>query len=241
MWRRAPGGQSEATSAVYTRVTMPRGRPRAMRAPAVSFLSALAVVMGKRITLTKKQIASEAGETLLRLLVEFTADGELSLGEIDRLRSWLKANTAAAESIAAIDWLSGIVEDILVDGRVTQDERVELVLAIERVLPKDERLQAQSRRGKAERVSRDAEPSTRPARSRPERGDWTEDPATERQLDYIRALGGRTRGIGTKGEASDLIDSLLESAASVSNRQMMVLRFWDRVDIASGGRQAVSE
>lgn len=40
---------------------------------------------------------------------------------------------------------------------------------------------------------------------------WRNDPATQKQLDKIGTLGGETMGITTKGQASDLIDSLIPS------------------------------
>ena len=44
----------------------------------------------------------------------------------------------------------------------------------------------------------------------------------------------------TKGQASDLITAKLDTR-DVSNRQMMVLRFWDQVKLVSLGRLEVSE
>lgn len=43
----------------------------------------------------------------------------------------------------------------------------------------------------------------------PSRGDWDHHPATERQLRYIKVLGGDPSGVGSKREASDLINRLL--------------------------------
>ena len=43
----------------------------------------------------------------------------------------------------------------------------------------------------------------------PPQGDWDHHPATERQLRYIKALGGDPSGVGSKREASDLINRLL--------------------------------
>lgn len=43
----------------------------------------------------------------------------------------------------------------------------------------------------------------------PPRGDWDHHPATERQLRYIKVLGGDSSGVSSKREASDLINRLL--------------------------------
>lgn len=182
--------------------------------------------MAKRITLTKAQAASQAGAALLSLLVEVTSDGELSLGEVNQLKAWLEQNGDAAD-VPAIAWLRELIGDILSDGRVTQDERVDLILAIERVMPKDHRLLATGRRRAAEALTE--EPEEPP------------EPATEPQCRYILALGGVVPDGLTKESASDLIDSLLSTGRSVSNRQMMVLRFWNRLDVREGGKRGVSE
>ena len=37
---------------------------------------------------------------------------------------------------------------------------------------------------------------------------WRDEPVSEKQLGYIKHLGGNTTGIATKGQASELIESL---------------------------------
>lgn len=73
------------------------------------------------------------------------------------------------------------------------------------------------------------------------RGEWIKNPATAAQLKYLRALGIQGGDNLTKGEASDMIDSAVNSSRSVSNRQMMVLRFWNKIAVAKQGRNRVSE
>lgn len=76
------------------------------------------------------------------------------------------------------------------------------------------------------------------------RSTYSEDrsgPATEAQLRYLEDLGVNFKFGITKREASKLIDEALNSSLSVSNRQMMVLRFFGKVDLAKKGRHAVSE
>lgn len=187
--------------------------------------------MAPRVSLTKAQLATEAGTSLLHLLTGFTSDGELSLGEIDNLKSWLTANKDAT-SLPAAAWLAELVETILQDGRVTPDERLELLLGIEKVLPKNERLLAQDRRKDAEAAVVAKEPVNRaiPVRDR----------ATERQLAYLRILGIDITPDLTKDAASSLIDEFKDRYGDTTRRQLMVCRFWNRMDVAEGGKASVS-
>lgn len=182
--------------------------------------------------MTKAQLASESGSALLEVLERITSDGELSLGEIGALRSWLEER-GEDSSVPAIAWLGELTEGVLRDGRVTQSERVDLILGIERVMPKPARLGAQARRARANQIG--AGSTAPPLRS------TSVDSATPAQLRYLAALGGTPTTTLTKAEASAEIDRRLCSAASVSNRQMMVLRFWNRLDVADRGRSGVSE
>lgn len=178
-----------------------------------------------RVSLTKKQLATAAGQALLGLLTNITRDGDLSAAEVEHLRAWLAENGTAVD-VPAIAWLSELVQAALADGKVTADERAEMLLAFDRVLPPEERIIAKMRRNSA----------PKPARAR------KEPRATERQLDYMRVLGiAFDEAKITKEEASDLISAKLGTAESVSNRQLMVLRFWNRLDLVGGGKRGVSE
>ena len=99
-----------------------------------------------RVTLTKSQAASAVGTSLLKLLGDITEDGEVSLGEIDALRGWLHEHDSHGAEIRGISWLRELVEDIVADGVVTSGERIELLLGIERLMPKDQRELAQEPR-----------------------------------------------------------------------------------------------
>jgi hypothetical protein len=186
-----------------------------------------------RVSLTSKQLSNQLGKQLLHLLCTVTQDGELSLGEIEQLRSMLKA-TEADIDVPAIPWLRELIEACLADGKVTREERLELLMAFERVLPMEERILAKSRRRNAS-AHDEAAPEARSSR-------WEDDPASDRQIAYLGALGIDVEEGLTKGRASELITACVDQGSTtVSNRQMMVLRFWDRVDIAKGGRGAVSD
>lgn len=103
-----------------------------------------------RISLTKKQRESEIGAELLSLCQTATADGSLSPEEIVALRDWLDDNKDA--DLPAISHLTGVVHTIIADRRVTLEERRELFIAIEAVLPADIRgISKNARRTREER------------------------------------------------------------------------------------------
>lgn len=179
-----------------------------------------------RVSLSKKQLTTEAGQSLLSLLAEVTQDGSLSDAEVHKLRDWLEANRECAD-VPAIAWLRELLQAVLADGKVTPDERWDLLLAFDKVFPPEERVLAKLRRKNAPR----------------EATAWTDQHATSKQVAYLQVLGVKFDASRiTKAEASDLIDKAkdrLENAPS--NRQMMVLRFWDQVALAEEGKGSVSE
>jgi len=182
-----------------------------------------------RITMTAAQRASAAGAELLVLLVDITRDGELTEEEVARLGHWLVDNEEATR-LPAVGFLRDIVTRVVDDCRLDADEVLDLACAIERVLPKEQRLFAKDRRERAEDA---AAALGRAAGNR--------ELATPPQLKYLRALGVVPPEGMTKEQASDTLDRLLRSRASVSNRQMMVLRFWNHLTVAERGRYGVSE
>ena len=190
-----------------------------------------------RVTLTKAHLSHDAGRELLDRLVEITHDGELTIAEIKGLQAWLEAQRKA-DTVPAIAFLFEVVNEILADGQISREERVDLVLAIERALPKEQRIVAQQRRQEVESL-------TGASRSNdPDSGIGAAPvvyPATDPQLRYIAALGGTVPADCTIDQASRIIEGLLSSSDSVTRRQRMVLRFWDRVELAKQGRAAVSD
>lgn len=177
-------------------------------------------VKPKRVTLTKAQVQSELGQKLIKILTEFTGDGLVTDVEAKSLLAWISEHDDG--SIYSITRLKELLSVVLEDGKLDSTEEVELFQMIKRIIPMEAResiLQARANAAPA----------------------WAFDPATERQLDYIAALGGtREKGL-TKGRASQIIDELLAKPRPPSNRQMMVLRFWDRLDLASGTVDSVGE
>jgi hypothetical protein len=105
-----------------------------------------------RISLTRTQRTSQIGAELLSLCQTVTADGSLNDEEVSSLREWLTAH--AASDLPAIRFLAPIVERILADGVVNTEERRELYLAVEKVLPPDARGLARAARMASEWTGR---------------------------------------------------------------------------------------
>ncbi len=95
-------------------------------------------VAGGRITLSKAQRNTPAGQELLALLTELSADGQVAREEMERLRAWLEVERGV--DFAACGFLYDVVDAISSDGVISDEELDSLALAIERVLPPEVRL-----------------------------------------------------------------------------------------------------
>ena len=203
---------------------------------------------GRRLSLTKKQLQQESGEALLSLLTEVVSDGKISEDEVRRLRDWIKA--APPSELPAVGFLQEAIDEVIADGVISDADRLDIHLAIERVLPVTERaISKEVREGASEaeappKITRDdlrqlALDSEKPepaVRSR----SWREDSVTKPQRDFIRSLGGSVTPEMSKGKASDLIEELLGNKP-ISPRQQMVMRFWGRERQAGEGPREISE
>lgn len=218
----------------------------------------------QRITLTKAAQGTTLGLQLIDILTRLLADGALQDSEVAELRAWAAA--AKATELPSLACLRETVETILADGIITQEERIELVTLMLRILPAEDRaavksqveavqeadaagLREEADRAKAEaKAAREEAARARKAASEERakqreahwRRPWQEHAATGAQIDYLKALGFVPPPGMTKGEASAKIDDLLNSSSGVSNRQKMVLRFWSCEHIAEHGKREVS-
>lgn len=102
----------------------------------------------QRVSLTKKQLQEGVGAELFSLCQAVAADGQLSREEILELSSWLADNRDA--ELPGITFLAETLERIVADGRVSQAEQRELLVAIERVLPSETRKAAKGARRQVE-------------------------------------------------------------------------------------------
>jgi hypothetical protein len=132
----------------------------------------------RRLSITKLQRRTAAGAELISLCQTITEDGRLADEEIAALHEWVEDNSSS--DLPAREFLLTTVRRIIEDGKVTEDERVELFRAIEIVLPPDIRelvhgnrrstevAAAASARARADaerQLQRDAKQRERPVRS----------------------------------------------------------------------------
>jgi hypothetical protein len=107
---------------------------------------------------------------------------------------------------------------VCADGKITDEEIFEIQLGIERVLPKEYRTQIAEARKTA----------------------YNSQPASANQLDAIEGITHQ-RPVGlSRREASEMLDGLFTDPPA-SNRQIMFLRFWNRMDLTTKPRREISE
>ena len=87
-----------------------------------------------RVYLTGTELKTKSGIELLEICQQITADGDLQLEEIIKLRKWLRHNSESG--LPGAKYLHNIMERIAADKHITTDEKQELHLAIESVIPK---------------------------------------------------------------------------------------------------------
>jgi hypothetical protein len=172
----------------------------------------------QRVSLTKSQLATPIGNEFLNLLSDIGKDGVLEYEELERLTEFLNNNHECG--IPGVKYLFDLMIRVCEDQELTSEEFLEIQLGIEKVLPPA--IRTEITRSRLALL-----PEAFP------------DPATERQLDYIRILG-RTPPEGlTKIAASELISQLKQNPPA-SPRQIMFLRFWGRVDLIKLSRDEIS-
>ncbi|MEE1922883.1 HIRAN domain-containing protein [Pseudomonas sp. 148P] len=91
----------------------------------------------RRISLTKKQLQTEAGMELLSICESVTADGMIADEEIHAINLWLIRNPDT--DFPAAHFLKEILSKSPSDQSATEEERAEIAKAIETVLPPTQR------------------------------------------------------------------------------------------------------
>ena len=148
-----------------------------------------------RVFLTGPELATTKGAELLQLCLRITADGRLDLDEVKLLRRWLRENRND-DSAAAIEYLADIMERVTADGVVDKDEQLELILALEKVIPVAQRAPAQAARKKRQAARREREKERKRQereRQKLERGQEKEEEI--RQARRIRHLYTKVAGV----------------------------------------------
>lgn len=203
----------------------------------------------RRLSLTKKQLQREDAESLLTLLADSVADGHISENEVERLKEWL--TKMHSSDLPAVGFLREAIEQAIADGSLSDSDRLDIHLAIERVLPVTNRALSKEARKSADTAAKPAPKITRQDLTRM-RADidmrqpvdravsWRDNVVTEAQRGFLKSLGGTVKPGMTRGEASDLIDALLNNKP-ISSRQQMVMRFWGRERQPSEGPREISD
>lgn len=228
-WRGKPSGQEQKCSKAEKEV--PGAKTHSGTKPAAqksTIRYSCFVAKRTRITLTKSESDSATGKQLLNQIFAMCHDGQLDLIEVEELHIFLRRDTS---TIAAIAFLRAITREIVADGAIDDSEAYRLKRAFERVVPKDVR----------GIVATHLEDIGLPANDEEEAAPaWTHHEATAKQIEYIRNLGGTVLPKMTKGQASRLIDELLERRPATP-RQVMLLRFFGRTDVAQSSKDEAGE
>jgi hypothetical protein len=154
-------------------------------------------------------------------------DGELVIEEVESFYMFLRS---CESTIAAVEFLRSITREIVADGSVHPMESYRLKQAFERVVPKEAR-------GVVSTHLEDI--GLPPPWDREEDPPWRHAGATAAQIEFIVNLGGKCTPGMSKGDASDLIEQLLERRPPTP-RQVMLLRFFNRMDLLSATKEQVS-
>jgi hypothetical protein len=178
-----------------------------------------------RVSLTKKELSTNSGKLLLELLESIASDGKLSDDEINKLKDWVDASSVEDSPIGAF-YLRELIGDVLADGTIDEGERAQIHRAVLRVMPKEARDSAEKKKNVAEIQERNEKSYTEPL-------------ATGPQIKYIRDLDGNCPPGTTISEASTIIQTLLTHRPT--SRQQMVLRFWNRMDLAHSSVDQISD
>jgi hypothetical protein len=109
----------------------------------------------QRVSLTKKNLETASGKELLKLSKSIKSDGRLSKDEVVNLVNWLNANKACG--LPAVKYLYSVVKEILADKIISPSEMKELHLAIEKILPPEDRRVAVHRRKEIEKAAKQKE------------------------------------------------------------------------------------
>jgi hypothetical protein len=105
-----------------------------------------------RVSLSAKQQASDAGIELIELCNTITEDGRLLDQEIEALRSWSDRNRYV--DLPSRELLREKIRRVIAVGAISDADRTELQVAIERVLPPEARHTPKSQPRVAEMVDR---------------------------------------------------------------------------------------
>jgi len=167
-----------------------------------------------RVTLTVGQLKHAKVEEFAHLLISIASDGVITYEEVQALAEWLNENKTLEPP--AIRFMFDLLVNICNDGELSSEDICDIQLAIERVLPKTFREKIKEKRKEV----------------------YYNGPASSEQIELIERLTKKPATLMSRREASEFIE---RSFNQPSNRQLMLLRFWNRMDLADKTRSEVSE
>jgi hypothetical protein len=182
-----------------------------------------------RVRMTQVQAATPAGRKLLEAILQTCHDGQIEYAEAEQVFACLKA---VGDSIPAAGYLRVILMESLEDGSIDAHDAYRLKQAFIDVVPRESKPIIETHLQGIGLPAREAE-------SHIDQPPWWPDPITGKQAHFIASLGGVVRPNMTKGEASVLIDQLLNRQPPTP-RQIMLLRFFNRMDLADASREEIS-
>lgn len=153
----------------------------------------------KIVTFTSKQMADPGIGEIVGFLEELAQDGEITGDEIAALSDAL-AREEVDQSIPGVEFLRTVLSGVDFTREIEVAQRADIHRAILRVLPKTQRAEAERARQQAgiQRAMLRRHEASLP---------------TQRQLEYITALGGCPSPDLTRHSASRLIDRLSEGSS----------------------------
>lgn len=177
-----------------------------------------------RVTLTRAQLKMPEIEEFVVLLVGIALDGVLEYEELQKLTDWL--NRHVHLDIPAVKFMIDLMVRVCADGKITDEEIFEIQLGIERILPKEYRTQITEAR-KAAYYDQPASANQldtiqsithqRPVglsrRQASEMLDqlFTNPPASNRQLMFLRFWNRTDLASKSRREISEWMDSFLQA------------------------------
>lgn len=179
--------------------------------------------------MTQVQAATPAGRKLVQSILQACHDGQIEYREAEQVFACL---AAVGDSIPAAGYLRVILMESLEDGSIDEHDAYRLKQAFIDVVPREVKPVIETHlQGIGLPAPEEASHIDQPP--------WWSDPMTGKQAHFIASLGGVVRGDMTKGQASLLIDQLLNRQPPTP-RQIMLLRFFNRLDLAESSRDEIN-
>lgn len=152
---------------------------------------------------SKSQIA------LIALCKEIVRDGILTKSEIVQLAKWINENPEVRKGWPGKP-LVKLLRSVFADNKISKEESRQVGSALQSILRQWAKKEAEAVEPSSITVEVVDAYSSVDDQESPPKGDWEQDPATERQISFAHSLGISMPENATKGHASNLISKALE-------------------------------